>query len=260
MSMMYYFLTKYRENDKRILLLIPFFTLWANLHGEFVMGLGLFLLWIIIYLIKEWYLNYQKKFKELFVNNKYLFLTFFGSVISSVISPFGIGVYEESFGHFSDPLQASIVEFLPPQSFSHVWWHQLIIGVVISMGIVMVGLSKKNFDLAPFSLPSFLLFIFSLWIRRYIWPFYYSAIFLIKPVISFLKPPGRKHQEIVALVLSLAFLFATIYLKKDTLIKIKNMTWEDYCQISVSCSAKSVEFITKNNLSNEKLYQFLDKE
>ncbi len=258
-AVMYWVLTKYEEiKDKRlILLLIPFFTLWSNLHGEFLLGLALFGLWVVIYLTKEYYLDYRNRIKELITKERFLILALFASLLSVMINPFGTGVYLETYRHLNDPLQASIVEFLPPDSFSFVWWHQLIAGMALTLGLALQGTGRKTFDLAPFYLPSFILFIFTFWVSRYAWPFYYSGVFLLKPLISFLKPESRKYQLIASSVFAVCFLAISIW-SKHPFTEFKNMNWDNYCRKSVNCSPGAAQAVIDGKLNNEKLLTIYD--
>src|SRR3989344_5675191 len=51
-------LTRYEEGKKKLLFLsIPLFLIWANMHGQYILGLGIFLLWIFFYLLKKYLLD-----------------------------------------------------------------------------------------------------------------------------------------------------------------------------------------------------------
>ncbi len=258
-AVMYWGLSIYKElgDKKLILLLIPFFTLWSNLHGEFVLGLALFGLWVIIYLIKEYYLDYRKKLRDLISKERFLIIALLLSSFSVIINPFGIGVYIETFGHLGDPMQKSIVEWLSPNDYSFVWWHQLLAGMVLTLGLALQGTGRKTLDLAPFYLPSFILFIFTFWISRYAWPFYYSSVFLLKPVISFLKPESKKYQLIVSSVFIVCFLSISIW-SKYPFTEFKNMSWDEYCRRSISCSPGAANAVIENKLNNNDLLTIYD--
>lgn len=258
-AIMYWVLSIYKElRDKRlILLLIPFFTIWSNLHGEFVLGLALFGLWGLIYLVKEFYFNYKNKLKELIRHEKFLITALLLSCLSVMINPFGVGVYVETFGHIGDPMQKSVVEWLSPNDFSFIWWHQLMIGMALTLGLALQGTGRKTFDLAPFYLPSFILFIFTFWIRRYAWPFYYSSVFLLKPLILFIKPESKKYQLIVSSVFALCFLVFTIW-SKYPFTDFKIMNWAEYCKKSISCSPGAANAVIANKLNNEELLSIYD--
>ena len=257
LSILYYILSKYEKNKKIILLLIPIFMVWGNLHGQYILGLGIFFIWFSVYLIKETYLNYKSGIKKLIVDNKFLLSSFVGSSLAILINPFGPGVYEEAFGHFDDPLQQSVTEFLAPADFSAVWWHLLFAGMILTIGIALLGTGKKNLDKAPFYVPSLILFIFTFWIRRYAWTFYYSCVFLFQPVVKFLEPENKKYSLWASAVISVLFLICTIYIKYP-FTELKNMNWNEYCKNSVGCSPTAVQTVIDNNLNNDKLLTIYD--
>ncbi len=257
-GVMYYILSKYGQTNKKIiLLLIPFFTLWSNFHGEFILGLALFFIWVVVYIAKEIYLTYRTNLKKFINNEKFLLLSFFGSIFSVLINPFGLGVYIETLGHFENPLQQSVIEFQPLNSFSTVWWHQLIAGLILVIGLAMLGIGKKTLDKAPYYIPSFILFIFTFWIRRYAWPFYYSLVFLLKPAVNFLKPESQKYTVLVSGIFAVSFLAISIWTKYP-FDKFSQMNWSMFCKLSVGCSPTAAQAVIDNGLNNSKLLTIYD--
>lgn len=257
LTTMYLVLSRYAVNKKIVFLLVPLFALWSNLHGEYILGLGILGIWIFVYLIKEAYLNYKNDIRNLLFSEKYLIAAFIGCVLGTLINPFGIGVYLETFRHLSDPLQKSIAEWLAPLDFSTVWWHQLFAGLVLIMGVALLGTGKKNLDKAPFYVPSFVLFIFTFWIRRYAWPFYYLLIFLLQPVVKFFEPPDKKQSLYSTFVISLLFLGSVLYIKKP-FTSIQKQSWSQYCKSSIKCSPAAAQTVINNKLNNEKLLTIYD--
>ena len=257
MAIMFYILSIHKKDSKKILLLIPLFLLWSNFHGEFVLGIVLLLMWVGVYMIKEMFLNFGKNIKKLIVTEKLLLLASLGSVLSVVISPFGLGVYFESLGHLSNPLQKFVVEFLPIGELSTVWWHQILTGCIIFLGILLLGLGRKTLDKAPFYAPSIILFIMTFLIRRYAWPFYYSAIFLFQPAVNFLKPDNEKHTLYLTAFFVISFFSLSIALRypfKD----IRTYSWDVYCIKTVNCSPDSAKAVIDNKLNNDKLLTIYD--
>ena len=154
-------------------------------------------------------------------------------------------------------MQKSIVEWLSPDDFSFVWWHQLIAGMALTLGLALQGTGRKTFDLAPFYLPSFILFIFTFWIRRYAWPFYYSSVFLLKPLISFIKPETKNYQLIVGGIFAVSFLLFSLW-SKYPFTEFKSMNWDNYCRRSISCSPGAAKAVIDNKLNNDDLLTLYD--
>lgn len=257
MSVMFWILSRYDQKSKFILLLIPLFILWSNFHGQFIFGLGIFFIWIIVYSAKELYLDYGKRLLDFFSDNHLLFISLVGSFLGAFINPFGAGAYLEALGHFDDPVQKFVTEFLPPADFSTTHWNLLFVGTGMIMGLSMLGIGKKILDKAPFYFPSMVLFIFSFWVRRYAWPFYYSSVFLLQPVVAFLKPESKKYAVWVGLVFSALFIMYAIYAKYP-FSEIRNASWETFCVKSIKCSPTASQAVIDNKLNNEKLLTIYD--
>lgn len=257
-AVMFYILSKFEERNKRgLFLLIPLFIAWSNFHGEFILGLALFFIWIFVYSVKEIYLNYRNNVKKFFFDNKFLLVTFFGSIPATLINPYGIGIYFETIKHFGDPMQKAVAEWLSPTDFSTVWWHQLFIGMVITIGLVMLGLGKKTLDKAPFYVPTFILFILTFGVRRYAWPFYYSSFFLLAPVVKYFEPDNKRHSLIVSCIFTILFLIFAISTKYP-FEDLKKMNWNNYCKKSVGCSPTAAKAVIDNKLNNDKLLTIYD--
>lgn len=257
-AVMFYFLSKYQGGNKKIaLFLLPLFALWSNFHGQFIFGLALFLIWTFVFCAKEIYLNYRDSIGKFFTQHKLLLLTFFGSFVAVLINPFGAGVYIEAIGHYDDPLQKSITEFLSFSDFSTLWWHQLIAGLILTIGVALLGTGKKNLDKAPFYVPSFILFVFSFWIRRYAWPFYYTSIFLMQPVVAFFKPDKEKHAKLAAFTIASLFLVFVVGLRYP-FTDLREMSWDNYCKASIGCSPTAAKTVIEKKLNSEKLLTIYD--
>lgn len=256
-TFLFYILSKYEENKKIVLITIPLFFIWSNLHGQFLMGLALFGIWVVVYSIKEIYLVYKTNIKGLISNNKYLYASGILSLISPIINPFGVGAYVETLEHIDDPMQKFVTEYLPSADFSQLWWQLVIIGAVMFLGIILLGSKKKRLDMLPFYLPSIILYALSFSVRRYAWSFYYSSVFLIKPVVGFLKPPTEKYANYVALIIALIFLTFTISYKYP-FENVRNMDWNEYCKLSIKCSPTATKAILDNNLNNNTLFTAYD--
>ena len=257
-AIMFYVLSRFEQKNKRgLLLLIPLFAIWSNFHGEFILGLALFLIWVFVYSAKEIYLNFRNNISSFFKKEKFLFVSLLGSIIAVIINPFGIGVYKESLGHFDNPLQQSIAEFLPLSNLSTDFWNLLIIGIVLTLGFVMLGTGRKNLDKAPFYFPSLVLFLFTFWIKRYAWPLYYSCAFLMQPVVKFFEPDNKRHSLIMSGVFTISFFLFAVYVKYP-FKEATQTNWSAYCESSIGCSQAAAKAVLSNKLNNEKLLTIYD--
>lgn len=257
-ALMFYILSKFEKTNKRgLLLLIPLFVVWSNFHGEFILGLALFLIWVFVYSAKEIFLNFQNNITSFFKKEKFLLVSLLGSIFAVMINPFGYGVYKEALGHFDDPLQQSVAEFLPLSNLSTDFWNMLIIGIVLALGFVMLGTGSKNFDKASFYFPSLVLYLFTFWIKRYAWPLYYSCVFLMQPVVKFFEPDNKKHSFFMSAIFTISFLLSAIYWKYP-FSQVLKMNWESYCKETIGCSPRAAQTVIVNKLNNEKLLTIYD--
>lgn len=87
-------------NYKKIILFIPFFVLWVNLHGGFVIGIALIGLFLIDSFINFLSLLLTNKFvdaKLLFDKSKFLLILIIVFLLSSLLNPFGLDLWKEIF-------------------------------------------------------------------------------------------------------------------------------------------------------------------
>lgn len=257
LGILFYIIERFDSGREKIIYLtIPLFLVWANTHGQFLIGLGLFYVWILIYLIMS-YFNKESgldKFKE---NLKILGITGLVSFLVTLINPFGIGIYQDAFLHFGNEDLKSVAEYIPFKESTLAWWNQLIVGLLIGVGFLFIffnGQLKKRFPM--FSILG-ILYILSWVVRRYAWSFYYLAIPFIKPLVYFIKPDSKKYTFIVAFTLFLIYIGAVFFLKMP-FSQYKDMSWRVYCEEFRNCSEKSAQFIIKNNLNKPDLMTTYD--
>ncbi len=254
-SILYFIFDQYiRGSKKAALFFIPLFMLWSNIHGEFILGLGIFFLMCAFYIVQKYHFaaKWDEKKKAL-GEAKFLALTFGLSTLATLINPFGAEIYIESFKHFGNPLQKFIIEWLPFDRFSLLWWNLISWEtlIIISLGII---LSRKNFfKNIYYILPTIILLILSVQVRRYFWVLLFISIPVVKITIEAIKP---KLSEISGTISTLVFLFFYIYiiLVKTPQENITQMNWNKFCNIT-RCSPESAEFL-KNYKYEGKLMTF----
>lgn len=90
--------------------LLPFlFLFWANLHGGFFIGLGIFALFYITEVIKK---------KRILIKD---FILFFASVVVTLINPYGLSLWKEIFTTIGDAgLRWTIQEWEPSVFFVNI--------------------------------------------------------------------------------------------------------------------------------------------
>lgn len=120
----FYFL-KRGQKDSRFFLLIPFLTLfWVNFHGSFVLSLIIFALFLISQVLA------QKRVSPL------LPLAFLLTILAGMLTPFGIGGYQEAWRHAFYPLKLLIAEWVAPRL-------SLKLAILVATLLSLLAFSKK---------------------------------------------------------------------------------------------------------------------
>lgn len=239
-GILFYCLSKFADGHKRLLfLVVPLFILWSNIHGEFILGLAIFAVWIFFYLIGLMKQNGQIK------NVKLPLLILFLSFLAVLVNPFGIGVYLETIRHFGNPLQQYIIEWLPFDTFSQPWWKLIIWGILMLFGILILIRRKEFSKNLQYIGPAVILYVLSFWMRRYNWPMFFISIPMVKIIFTKLKPNTSTVQNLIPTMVFLFFYFYYLYNRNPTL-GIAGMNWDRYCQWYLACSPKSAEFLSRN--------------
>jgi len=230
--------------SRRLLLLIPLlFVLWANVHGQFFMGLVLFGLWIFVTMLVKRTIDGP------------LVITLFGSALAALVNPFGIGIYEEALIHIGNPDLALVAEYLPIDERSNIWRnHTLLTGIMILGGTYLVFTDRWR-ELRPEVAILLLLYGLSFWVRRYAWPFYWFAFILMSPISAQLTPPSQKSRSVAAGIIGLVVL-SIVVMSKIPFSQISSMSWGNYCNLA-RCSPKAAEMLV-SLYRGEKLFTTYD--
>lgn len=255
-GILFYLLSEFETGKrKKIFLTIPLFVLWSNFHGQFLLGLGLFFLWTVLYLFKQILTGkYQVIKKEIIDSGKLLFFCLVCSIIATTVNPFGTGVLLESLHHFGNPLQRYIVEWIPFERFSILWWNLVFCSLFIFASIMIIYVQKKWKSNIHYIIITLILLILSFYVRRYSWSMLMISIPVISHLVSFMKPKLAEVSHTIAVII-LIFLYLYIALVKAPQENVVSMNWDRYCYQYVGCSPKSAEFL-KNQKYQGKMLTF----
>lgn len=244
LGIFFYFLERYRNGNKYAIYAVPIvFGLWANIHGQFILGLGILSLWTISVLSVKFYKErtFSSSLKRETVTLGIVALL---SFLLPVIHPFGIQVYYDALIHFHNPLLLQIAEYVPHEELSLSWLNHIGIAVVICIGIITLFIKKQLILSTPLLIITVFLYILSLSVKRYTWTMYFVAIPLIKPTIDFLRPPGKYKSFLIGTVVLIVCLFVTVVLKYP-FDQYRNMNWDIYCAEYYDCSSAGVKALEK---------------
>lgn len=242
-AILYFLLRRYEEGKWKFLLLIPaLFTLWANIHGAFILGLGLVGIWHGLYVVRT-FLNTDKKdrVRKTLSAIRTGFLLLSASIAGTLIHPFGIKIYEESLKHFGNPLQRFIIEWLPFDRFSLLWWTLIAWELLIFVSFAVIIKEKKFTKLLPWIGAPVLLLILSFFVRRYTWPLILISLPLIRQTARIIKPTLDDVSTSIAV-----FIFVSLYgyylFFNPSKAFLAQPTWNMYCEF-IKCSPQSAEFL-----------------
>lgn len=256
LGMLFYLLVSYQiAKSKKIWLVIPLFWLWINIHGQSVLGLLVFMAWMMIYLTVT-YLTNDRSFDVLLRETKILGVVLLLTVAVTLINPFGLGVYVGAFSHFGNPQLQYIAEYLPFDDLSVPWWNQVFLGILLMFGFIFLYFTDSLKPKIPLLGITSLLYGMSFLVRRYAWSLYYLTLSILKPLSEFFKPQTVKNQQISALVILILSILIALSLK-NPLTQFTNMSWDRFCQDYQGCSREATQFLIDHKLT-ENLLTFYD--
>ncbi len=250
LGILFYLLNIYEQKKKAAYFIPLLFLLWSNIHGEFLIGLLLFLGWIIVRLLNNYFI-FKINLNKILVEGKFLGSVFFLSVMFSLINPFGLGIYKDTLRYFMNPDLKLIAEYLPFNDLSTPWWNLIVIATLAFWGIIILFAENKFIKRVPEASLFWVTYALSLFVRRYAWMMYYLSLSFLKPVAHFLEPNQKKYKYISGSIILLLVTIPVVYFKFP-LSRYYNFSWSQYCNYNF-CSEKAVRFIIKNNLQKKKL-------
>jgi hypothetical protein len=243
LGILVYVQKRYEKEPGKILYIVPLlFLLWANLHGLFLLGFGIFGLWEFLYLLNRFII--ERDFKALHPPLKHFIPVTVISFLATLIHPFGYGIYEEAFRHFQSPYLIYVGEYTGAEELSIQWYNFLLVAIFFGVaftGYALTNTLRKNYiQIGLFSI----LFGLSLWVRRYSWAMYYFTLPFLQTIASSLTPESKRGKYIggtVIIIISLGI----VLLLKAPFSHYTSMNWETYCRQLQTCSAKGAEALKK---------------
>lgn len=262
LSILIFLINYYERHAKLIFLTIPLFLVWANFHGEFLLGLTIFAGWIVLYLLQGIFINLKEAKYRNITNKSYLSLTIgflrfnkkgviylisvlIFSFLAILINPFGIEIYTDIFSHIGNPLLKDILEYIPIAAFSDTWWNHVTVLLLAIIGLLI--LRAKNQLISPIFIGILLVFLYAFKVIRYAWASYYLILPVLQIVPAALSPKGKQLNTTLS-VLLLSVAMAIMIAVKLPAAKYTSYSWSSYCQ-RLGCSPKSAEYLIKHNLT-----------
>lgn len=227
---------------KALFFLPIIFLIWANLHGGFALGLLLLLvMWLAdgILLLKERKLN--KRWSSLGI---ILGL----SILTPLINPWGIRIYEETLKHSSNLNLTSIREWQPLTSMS---FEAAVTAVILMLLVTISFLNRRKINL-PYLAALIVSGYFAFSAIRFLIPFGIMATYFVSQNIDSI---GWKRilptylswcLKIVLILIITAdlLIFRRYFILADP--QIINFSWSSYCQTLDSCSEEITQLMLKD--------------
>lgn len=227
-----------------IFALLPLFAFWSNLHGQFILGLGLLWLLASLALIKEILIE-KTPIRAAILEHKLLLICALLSPLFALINPFGVAIYFESIKHFANPLQKYVAEWTAFEELSGYWTSQVVVGILMFLGVLFATFSGKLKENFNWLVVVSLFFVLSLTVRRFAWPMYYLSVPVLLPLVTFVKSDDKKVNNILGTFIVL-FSFAILFFVANPISRIKQMSWESYCDKFLKCSDGAMNYLVQN--------------
>jgi hypothetical protein len=257
----------YNQKQKnKYIFLIPFiFLLWANMHGTFILGLGLLLVFFGLKILERVLYHFKvKKINYLYLWSNKKLITFFtiilASILATLVNPYGIKLYNFLSSYTNTFYLGHIQEWLPQYTLPINMWQIIYLAIALSIVLAIWFLNKyKNIK---FNLWDIFLFVFFLYFaissKRH-FPLFFIVtvpilIYLLNQIFVddkyfFNYSYLNKYISIKKLKYFILFMYILVNISLFLQIKFTNTPFSSYCY-QYPCEA--IEFIQKNKDLQEK--------
>jgi len=225
-----YFNTKKAEYLKYI---PAIFLLWANIHGQFILGLGTIGLFLV-------YELFRKSHRDKTVIKKMWQLLIL-STIATLINPYGLNLIPTALSHLSSPALQYIFEWIPWETNS------LRFAVFIIYAVIFFFLLKIRKADALYYFIAAVYLIFALKSRRLI-PFFLVTTFVIVS-INLPKTLFDRYQKVLALATLILLFFIGLFILPSR--QLTNQSWDRLCRSHIRCSESLVVFLNSHPLEGK---------
>jgi len=238
-----FFLVERFEDRKRkaLLFLIPLFALWANMHGQFIVGLALLGLWGAAYSFRTWLAARNHQALLAGGDLRLVLAVVVGAFCATLITPYGVEIYLEISRHVGNNLQQYIKEWQPIANDPELLWQLIGWGVFLAGNAVMMYRQRLLLAKAHYLLPSLLFFIASFAQLRYYWPLILISMPIAATCLTRIRPASNKATAWIAVsLLASAYLYGSLV--KLPSQQIISYDWNRYCR-HLGCTSRSADFL-----------------
>lgn len=221
-----------KKETKFLFLLPAIFFVWSNMHGGFALGLILlFIMWIIqgfLLLLR------RKPVKTWLIFGVTLTL----SVLTPLINPWGVRIYEETLKHSSNINLTGVAEWQPLFKVS---LESALTILIVTFLAIVAYLRRKSLDI-PYMVALVVALYLAFSAFRFLIIFGVMAVYFLSkniPLVNWKQFVPQKFNWatkiiFVILIISDIFVFKYYFLLVNP--KIVNFSWSSYCQTQRDCS------------------------
>lgn len=251
-----------KKRKRRLLFwLLPLFYLWANIHGSFLLGLGLLFVWPLVKLVER-FLSVSR-WKTYFLDSniidwfeiKIFYLFFFGSLALTFFTPYGQELYSFLSGYRNSFYLQAIQEWLPQLCIPFNYWQlAYLLLLVMTIGLYLynvIGKKRGKIDLWQLSIAC-LLTILSFKSRRHFPLLFAASFFFLYPALENLLELDMIKSWLIKKYLKYLFLFC-LGLAGVSLIASANVSRDPFKNFCANYPCHATKF-----LQQEKQYENLN--
>lgn len=237
-----YLWTRLKNFKGSILWDIPIlFLIWSNLHGQFIMGLGILWLYIVGFYISTPQLINTPKLKSYFKNLVIIGVT---SSVVVLINPYGVSLIQTTIHHLISPITVNIYEWMPWELHSYRMYALLLYSLAVLFTLLKWQVKQNRWVNIFVYIP---LLVLSLKARRIIPFFILITLEDTSLYISSLMPKLiRLTPQITRLILIASFLLISIFILPDR--SLLQQSWDTYCHTNIQCSENLISYLETHPL------------
>lgn len=241
LSLLMLLLFKLREGSLWTYFALPaLFMLWANAHGSFVLGLVIFVIFLIGESLPLTRATPSGRPKSLVP----LLASFFSSVAVTFVNPFTYRVHLEALGHFLDPLHGYLIEFMPENLSSPLGYVLVAYTLFLGVGCVV---RRRRSD-APYIATALALLYLGLGARRHIALYMVAtlpfAAMIIKDIP--LRREGYKMAVLGLVALVALALEIGVFHRFSDFRRFLEYSMDGYCAYGPRCSEGLTRYLLQD--------------
>jgi hypothetical protein len=235
LAILLWVLIKARRTGKFLFTLPFLFLLWVNLHGTFVLGLGVMATFLARYFL---------------IDRKRLVLYFSVGLAAAMVTlanPFGYNIYLEPFKHLTSPHLEYVLEWLPITQDCP-YCHQYTFFIYVGL-LAYIFFTKKPINALPYFVLSLMLLYPAISARRYLPIFTVITLPVLGTWLEALNANADKFRSaryLTILIITTGIMF-NLFARYPN-YHLYSYSEADYCYHAHGCSPAMADYLTEHPL------------